>query len=144
MKKGARHTGHGAATRFELLPISQLLPHEECDPHTLDEVEKDIRRHGAVLEPVLVAEGSLVVLNGHHRLEVLRRLGARKVPAWVVDYEDASITVDLWPGSGISEPISKKEILTRARRGHLYPPKTSHHSLGKPLPKRKTPLSQLY
>ncbi|MCL4324444.1 MAG: ParB N-terminal domain-containing protein [Candidatus Thermoplasmatota archaeon] len=130
--------------RFELVLISELLPHEMCDPDTVDTVEQNIKSEGAVLEPILVAEGSLVVLNGHHRLEVLKRLGARKVPAWVIDYEGSSITVDLWPGSGVPEKPTKKDIVARARKGHLYPPKTSRHQISKPLPKRRTPLHELY
>lgn len=143
MAKQRMRSTHELPARFALVPISDLLPHERCDPTRVSEVEEDIKDEGALLEPILVADGSLVVLNGHHRLEVLKRLGARKVPAWVIDYDHASITVDLWPQSGVTMAPTKKEIISRAKGGHLYPPKTSHHRISRPLPKRRTALSTL-
>ncbi len=130
--------------RFELVPVSDLLPHEKVDSNTVASVEQEIRAEGAVLEPILVADGSLVVLNGHHRLEVLRKLGARKVPAWIIDYHGSLITVDLWPGTSVKKVPSKKQIESRARKGLLYPPKTSRHTLRQQLPRRRTPLEELY
>ena len=130
--------------RFELISVSDLFPHEEVDPKTVESVEREIRAEGAILEPILVADGSLVVLNGHHRLEVLRKLGVSKVPAWVIDYHGSSITVDLWPGTSVKEVPSKEQIESRARRGLLYPPKTSRHTMRQRLPRRRTPLRDLY
>ncbi len=144
MTKPTRKPKSAPVIRFELLPISTLLPHEEVDPKTVGTVEEGIRQEGAVLEPILVAEGSFVVLNGHHRLEVLRRLGARCAPAWIVDYHLPTITVDLWPGTAIESVPSKKEIEERAKRGLLYPPKTSRHKVRHRLPRRRTPLQELY
>ncbi len=129
---------------FSLLPIDTLRPHEEIDPTKIDELRLTIEEESAVLEPVLVARGSWVVLNGHHRVEALRRLGARLVPAWVVDYEDEAIIVDRWPRSSVEEVPDKATILARAQAGRLYPPKTSRHTVRRRLPKRKTPLAVLF
>jgi ParB-like chromosome segregation protein Spo0J len=128
--------------RFALIPIDYLLPHEEIVPDRAIEVMRDIKEQEKVFEPILVSEGSWVVLNGHHRLEALRRLGATKVPVWLVDYDHSAITVELWPEAKVKR-TSKKAIIARARKGKLYPPKTSRHKILKKLPQRTTPLSKL-
>jgi hypothetical protein len=129
--------------RFELVPIRRLRPHEEVDPEKLQEVEREIRQAGEVREPVLVADSTYVILNGHHRVEALRRLGVLRVPAWVVDYGHPSVVVDPYPGSSFPEPPTKEDILRRAREGRLYPPKTSRHRLTFSLPERITRLDEL-
>ncbi len=129
-----------ATPRFALLPIGELKVHEEVRGADLAELVASISREGVVEEPILVAEGSLVILNGHHRVEALRRLGAARVPAWVVDYDAPEIELDRWdPGP----PISKREVVTRAREGRPFPPKTTRHRVSLTLPTRRTPLPEL-
>lgn len=128
------------APAFLLLPIDQLKAHEEVDPHKVERIAREIRSSGLVEEPVWVARGEGVILNGHHRVAALASLGARRVPAWVLNYSDPAVHLDRW---GPGPPISKEEVLRRARQGPLFPPKTSRHSLAVELPRRPTPLSEL-
>jgi L-serine kinase (ADP) len=126
--------------RFALVPISVLRPHERVDLAKAEELVEEIRRTGMVADPVWVARDGQVILNGHHRVEALRRLGARKVPALLVDYSDEAVTLDRWsPGP----PISKKDVLEHARRGELFPPKTTRHGFRGAVPSHPTPLSAL-
>jgi hypothetical protein len=126
--------------RFALLPIGVLKPHEEIIHEELSQLLEKIRADGRIDEPILVSSEGWVILNGHHRFEALRRLGARRVPAWVVEYGAPEISIDRWsPGP----PISKEEVLERAQQGRPFPPKTTRHEVKLPLPKRPTPLSKL-
>ena len=126
--------------QFALLPIDSLRPHEQFDPDKAEEVRKEIERTGQVTDPVWVSRQDRVILNGHHRVEALRALGAVKIPAFLVDYSDESITLERWrPGP----PIRKQEVLDRARRGELFPPKTTRHGVAGPTPVRITPLAAL-
>ena len=128
------------APEFALLPIRDLRPHEEIDEEDLAGLESDIRQRGVFADPIWVARGSLVILNGHHRVAALRHLGATRVPAWVFDYESDVVGLEPWrPGL----PITKAEVLRRAREGHLFPPKTTRHRLRVDLPAHPTPLTQL-
>ncbi len=128
---------------FALVPIGDLRAHEETEEAKVEEVLEEIQRAGAVREPILVSRDTLVILNGHHRVEALRRLGMLRVPAWVVDYRDPRIHVDRYPGSAMERAPSKEEIVRRARSGSLFPPKTSHHRVEFSLPPRSTPLAEL-
>ena len=125
---------------FELLPIDQVFAHEEVVPDEVAQLARAIRSAGLVEDPIWVARGSGVVLNGHHRLAALRALRAHRVPAWVVEYEDPAVRLDRWaPGPS----ISKSDVVRRARAGQLFPPKTTRHSVPLPPERHAIPLVDL-
>ncbi len=125
---------------FRLVPISELKDHEEVDPNKVDELLDSIRRTQSVADPVWVALGTGVILNGHHRVAALRKLGALRVPAWVIDYHSSSVRLDRWSDG---PPIPKAEVERRALRGELFSPKTTRHRVEPSLPTRRTPLAAL-
>jgi L-serine kinase (ADP) len=128
------------APAFELVPIERLKVHEEIQPEHVARLVADLRRDGVVSEPIWVARGSYVVLNGHHRLAALRALGARRVPAWVMEYESEAIALDRW---GPGPALTKREVEERAASGAPFPPKTTKHIVAHPLPDRPTTLAEL-
>ncbi len=81
-----------------------------------------------------------MILNGHHRVEAMRRLGLRRIPAWLLDYDGDGVELGRW---GPGPPIAKAEVLRRARRGQPFPPKTTRHRLREPLPLRSVGLDEL-
>lgn len=128
------------SVEFQLVALSTLRAHEEVEPEKVDELVTELSRSGVFVEPIWVARDALVILNGHHRVEALRRLGASKVPAWVIEYEGPLVTLERWsPGP----PISKAEVVARAGEGRLYPPKTTRHRLAIELPACRVPLADL-
>jgi L-serine kinase (ADP) len=125
---------------FELVPIARLRGHERHEPGKVDELVAELRRTGRFVDPIWVARDSWVILNGHHRVEALRRLGLKRIPAWVFDYHGEDVDLDRWsPGP----PIDKSEVVARARGGRPFPPKTTRHRLRIELPARSVPLSEL-
>jgi L-serine kinase (ADP) len=128
------------SAEFALLPLSELKSHERTTESITVDLVALLQRTRVVADPIWVARGSSVILNGHHRVEALRRLGAERVPAWVIDYESELVHVERWhPGP----PIAKSEVVRRAEEGRLFPPKTTRHRLLIDLPARPTPLSEL-
>ncbi|MCI4361449.1 MAG: ParB N-terminal domain-containing protein [Thermoplasmata archaeon] len=125
---------------YRLLPVDSLHIHEEVERHRVAELVEEITRRGVVEEPILVARGSNVILNGHHRYAALRSMGARWVPAWVVDYDHPSVGLHRWEEG---PPVSKSDVVTRAHAGQPFSPKTTRHILSMPLPHRPTKLSEL-
>jgi L-serine kinase (ADP) len=129
-----------APAEFALLPIGELKPHEQIEESNALDLVAFLRRTRVLADPIWVARGSSVILNGHHRVEALRRLGAERVPAWVLDYDSELVHLERWhPGP----PIAKAEVVRRAREGRLFPPKTTRHRLLLDLPARPTPLADL-
>ncbi len=125
---------------FALVRLSDLKAHEQIEEKNLVALIARLRRTKLISEPIWVAQGSWVILNGHHRVEALRRMGAERVPAWVLDYESELIHLERWH---TGPPIAKSEVVQRAREGRLFPPKTTRHRLEFALPARPTPISEL-
>ena len=125
---------------FALLDIGSLHAHEEIDDGDVPALAHEIRTRGVFDNPIWVARDSLVILNGHHRVAALRRLGAARVAAWVFDYHSPVLLLDRWsPGP----PISKHDVEERGRTGQLFPPKTTKHVITVELPEHHTPLADL-
>ena len=132
-------TAHPNA-EFALLPIAELRAHEEFEEENVVELIEEIRRAGVFADPIWVARGSLVILNGHHRVEAARRLGFERVPAFVLDYESDLVSLEPWrPGL----PITKAEVVDRAKKGDLFPPKTTRHRVRIALAADPIPLERL-
>jgi hypothetical protein len=127
---------------FELVDPRRLRIHEEVDPEHVQFVERSIEEEGVLWNPIWVARvnGFDVILNGHHRYQALVRLGARKIPAFVVDYDDSMVRLDRW---GEGPPVTKEEVIRRARRRTPFPPKTTRHTILVELPKRPVRLEEL-
>jgi len=125
---------------FALVPVADLREHEEVVESKVRALARELERERVFTEPIWVARGSLIILNGHHRAAAARRLGAERVPAWVLDYDSDLVRLDRWtPGP----PISKDEVVRRAATGEKFPPRTTRHSLAVPVPSRPTPLAEL-
>ena len=82
--------------KFMLVPLARLLPHEQIHGELVEELARRIRERGRVDDPIWVADGSWVILNGHHRVAALRSLGAQRVPAWVIRYESDLVRLERW------------------------------------------------
>jgi len=95
-----------------ILDISDLHLHEEIIPDLLDELVRSIELDGLLKHPVIVDKGSLVVLDGMHRVAALERLGCKRIPACLVDYENSAITVGCWyralKGAGALEHLNNQ------------------------------------
>ena len=82
--------------RIELVDLYALRHHEELIPELLRELTDEIEKDGYLKHPVIVDEKTLVVIDGSHRIEALKALGCRHIPACLVKYEDPKISVGCW------------------------------------------------
>jgi len=112
---------------FALVEARALLPHEEVEGDRLARLTEEIRRDGHLRQPVLVDRGSMVILDGHHRVRALQTLGCLLVPAYLVDYRSQEIQV--WPWRQ-DTPVNKDSVVERGLNRAPYPPRTSRHVLG--------------
>lgn len=116
---------------FVLIDGSTLKPHEETDMSRVKELTSEITGDGMLRHPVIVDKTFMVILDGHHRVSVLTKLGCMFIPAYLVDYHDESIQVRNWregkePEIEISK-VTKENVVSAALTGQLFPPKTSRH-----------------
>jgi len=87
----------GATPPLALTKISELKEHEETDPFHLAELKNELVRDGYQRDPIIVDANHKVILDGHHRVKILKTLGCSRVAAHYVNYlNDSSIKVKAW------------------------------------------------
>jgi len=102
-----------------LLPIRDIRPHEAVQPGRAWRVRQAILRAGMVYKPLIVEARTLTLIDGHHRLHALTTLGARYVPAILVDYGRDVEAIEASPRTLPYSTLSEAEdaIREHARRG---------------------------
>ncbi len=123
-----------------LVPIHVLKPHEEVDENHLRELAKQIISDGVLKHPILADMDTMTILDGHHRVEILKRLGKKLIPAILIDYDSDCVKVTSFrPGY----EVSKESIRRMATEGKRFPPRTSRHKLCFEIPETHILLSEL-
>ena len=89
--------------------------------------------------PIVVDSKNYIILDGHHRYNVLKSLGYEQIPAYLVDYDSDFVKVESWR---LNLKVTKKDVLDRGISGNLFPAKTSRHII-KNIEKNKVELGDL-
>jgi len=111
--------------RFALVPLAWLKAHEQYVETRVAQLVHHFQVRGAIDYAIVADERTGTVIDGHHRLEALRRLATTWAPAFLVDYADPRISVHTWR-EGEKAP-AKEEVVARAATGDLFPPKSTRH-----------------
>ena len=129
------------SAQHRLVPIGWLKAHEQHVEQRVGELVHHFTVRECIDYAIVADERTGTVIDGHHRLEALRRLGAAMAPAFLVDYSDPGITVHTWR-EGEKAP-SKEEVVARAAAGNLFPPKSTRHDFVRVLDPVDVPLARL-
>jgi hypothetical protein len=106
--------------------IAELKEHEEIRPDYLEALKNEIMSDGILKMPIAVDKHTCIILDGHHRLHALKRLGCKKIPVVLVDYQSPEIKVIAWREG---ETMTKEKIIDTALSGKRMPSKTSKHMI---------------
>ena len=109
---------------FFLMNIKDLREHEEIEPIYLEKLKSQIMKDGHLKIPIIVDKNTNIILDGHYRLNSLKKLGFSKIAVYFVDYNSPSIFVHVWRNGEI---ITKEDVLRAGLTGNKFPPKTSKH-----------------
>jgi hypothetical protein len=109
-----------------LIDLEELKEHEEIRPDYLEELKNEILSDGILKMPIAVDEKTYIILDGHHRLHALKKIGCKRIPVILFDYQSPEIEV-LPHREG--ETVTKKMIIRTALAGRRMPPKTSKHMI---------------
>ena len=71
---------------IKLARPGDLHAHEAPQPRRVLEVARDIAGRGYLLRPVIVERRTYTIIDGHHRVEALKLLGARRIPVVEAEY----------------------------------------------------------
>lgn len=112
--------------RIQLIAIDKVKSHERTFGRRVDRLVKEIKTEGNIKRPIIVDKRSFMVLDGHHRLAALRRLGAARVPAYLVDYQDPRVRVYL-RRKYLNMKMIKQAVLYCGLTSTVFPVKTTRH-----------------
>jgi len=118
------HMSSGERSNIVLLKMEELKEHEEIRPDYLETLKNEILSDGILKMPICIDQKTCIILDGHHRLHALKRLGCRRIPCVLVDYQSPIIEVIPWREG---ETVTKEMILRTALTGEKMAPKTSKH-----------------
>lgn len=115
-------------TEYEIknINIDLLKQHEMVIECHLERLLAEIKKDGCIKDPIIADKNTLVILDGHHRFNALKRLGAKFCPVCLVDYASDKIKVGCWRKG---EAVTKKKVIAAGMTGKLFLPKTSKHEI---------------
>ena len=58
-----------------------LRQHEQILNENMMRVQRDLVRDGMIKDPIIVDQRTMVILDGHHRYNALKRMGYKYVPS---------------------------------------------------------------
>jgi len=82
--------------QISLIDIDSLKPHEEVIDALVDSLADAVKLQGNVRDPIIVDQEELVILDGMHRHDSLKRLNCRFAPCCLVNYDNPLIKVGSW------------------------------------------------
>jgi ParB-like chromosome segregation protein Spo0J len=112
--------------KYILVDINRLRTHERTSKRRVNQVQKKIKDLSMVKNPVVADRKTLIVLDGHHRLAALKRLGAKKIPVLVVNYLSKNVRVYL-RRKNLLVAIIKQAVINMALDNKNFPEKTTRH-----------------
>lgn len=85
---------------LQMLPTSNIVPHEEADPRRVERLSRRIREEGLLKNPPIVAaipdSDDYVVLDGANRVMAFKLLEIPHMIVQLVDYNDPDLILDTW------------------------------------------------
>jgi len=105
-----------------LANVSELLPIEKYDEKRLLMVENSVVVENFWVIPLKIEKEHNLILDGHHSLEVAKRLELKCVPVIGFDYDE----VDMW---SLREElrVTKGDVIRNAVKGIIFPFKSIKH-----------------
>ncbi|WP_051869068.1 ParB N-terminal domain-containing protein [Xenorhabdus bovienii] len=127
--------------KLELVDTNTIQVTEEHIPERVYWLEEKIKQEGLWRVPLLLECNTFAIMDGHHRYEVSKRLGLKRVPAILLSYNDDNVQVTSWRNDFI---VNKKIVLEYISQKRIFPHKTTKHLIT-PYPNEiSIPISFLY
>lgn len=126
--------------KISFVKLDNLKQHEQIDQKHLNELLEKIKKDDIWTSPIVIDEKNNIILDGHHRFNVARKLGLSKIPAYCVNYLQSNIKV-LARRKNIK--VSKEKVVAIVKAEKLFPPKTTRHVFDFNLENISVPLAKL-
>lgn len=112
--------------RIVLLNIDKLKAHEAVDKKRLIDLLAKIKNDRYLKNPVVVEDKHFIIIDGHHRVAALKKIGAKKIPSYLINYQNKNIRVFLRRSNLIVKNI-KEAVIKLGLSNNTFPYKTTRH-----------------
>ncbi|EMH9913876.1 ParB N-terminal domain-containing protein [Proteus mirabilis] len=127
--------------KLELINLELIQETEEHIPDRVIWLKEKILEEGTWKVPLLLEENSLAIMDGHHRFNVAKKLGLKRIPAILLSYNSPYVSITSWREDF---PVNKEIILDYIKYKKKFPLKTTRHIIS-PYPEEiSIPINFLY
>jgi len=99
-----------------------LLPHEEYISERKENLQKYLDNNDYFILPaIIVCSKTLMIIDGHHRLEIYRLKNIKEIPVLLIDYKNNHILTNE------ANSLDKSFIISSALSNKLLSPKSTKH-----------------
>ena len=123
---------------IDLVSVDKLLPIEDHIQERADMLFEEISNSVWWTKPIVVEKENFLILDGHHRFDVAKKMGFKKIPVVYTSYND----VVVW-SLRKSEYVDVPTVIKRAKNNNIYPNKTVKHKFPFSIPHCKIEISKL-
>jgi uncharacterized protein (DUF1015 family) len=109
---------------LELVNIEKIQITEEHIPERVEWLVEKIKTEALWRVPLLLEENSYAIMDGHHRFEVAKRLGLKRVPSVILSYDSPLVKVISWRDDF---EINKEIVQDYIKQRKTFPHKTTKH-----------------
>ena len=109
---------------MKLVRIDLLKHIEDFSEKRASNMKEKMVQSGVWEKPICIEQNHFLILDGHHRFEVAKKLGFNYIPCELFDYNNESMLVWSLRKECI---VSKELIIEGALSGNIYPYKTAKH-----------------
>lgn len=110
---------------FKWVSVDRLLPHEEFIPERHSKLHDYLKSidQSCSIPAIIVCSETYLVIDGHHRLSVMKKLGIEKIPCLLVNYQHKDIIVNPY------QPVTKDAVIQSATEQKFLAPKSTAHMI---------------
>lgn len=126
---------------LDLVAVDSIVETEEHIPDRVEWLLDKINREKVWRIPIILERNTLAVMDGHHRLNVAKKMGLSRIPAILMDYYSDNIIVTSWRDDVY---IDKEVVIEYISKKKKFPHKTTKHIIYPQPEEVEIPVSFLY
>jgi len=111
--------------RTDIVDITSIHTHENVIVENVLAFEQYLNKSQNFLIPSIIVSDDMVLIDGHHRLELMKRMGYTKIPVTVINYYHDCVLTHI----DANKRLAKKTIVQSALNDINLQPKSTRHVL---------------
>ena len=114
--------------KINWINFEEIKLHEQVIVSSANKLKKylinSMTKDGFTIPSIIICSKTKTLIDGHHRLYCLKKLGFKLIPCTMIDYEDNNILVN--PNNLL---MTKDIVVNTARKDKLLEPKSTEHKI---------------